>query len=198
MNFLAHAVLSFNDPDMLAGNMISDFVKGKRQYDFPVPIQKGIRLHRDIDTFTDTHPVTGKMKYFFWPAYRLYSGAFTDIVYDHFLANDKAEFETVSALKHFTEQTYGYLEMNLTILPLKFQQSFPFMKEHDWLLNYRFAEGIEKSFQGLVGRASYLSESDTAFGIFNTAYKALEECYYEFFPLLRIYAQSRYHELSNA
>jgi acyl carrier protein phosphodiesterase len=30
MNYLAHAYLSFGEPDILAGNMISDFVKGKK------------------------------------------------------------------------------------------------------------------------------------------------------------------------
>jgi hypothetical protein len=29
MNYLAHAYLSFNEPDILVGNLISDFVKGK-------------------------------------------------------------------------------------------------------------------------------------------------------------------------
>ena len=86
MNYLAHAYLSFNEPAILVGNMISDFIKGKKQFDYPGPIQKGIRLHRDIDNFTDTHPVTQQLKSYFRPAYRLYSGAFSDVVYDHFLA----------------------------------------------------------------------------------------------------------------
>ncbi|MFM7357424.1 MAG: hypothetical protein ACKO1T_02505 [Sediminibacterium sp.] len=42
MNFLAHAVLSMNDPEILTGNMISDHVKGRKQYDFSPDIQKGI------------------------------------------------------------------------------------------------------------------------------------------------------------
>jgi acyl carrier protein phosphodiesterase len=65
MNFLAHAFLSFNDKDLLTGNMISDFVKGKKRYDYPISIQKGITLHRAIDEFTDCHPVTAKAKEFF-------------------------------------------------------------------------------------------------------------------------------------
>ncbi len=92
MNYLAHAYLSFHNPDILAGNMISDFVKGKKQFDYPSIIQKGIRLHRDIDTFTDQHPSTKKGKEDFKPAVGSYSGAFMDVVYDHFLALDTDEF----------------------------------------------------------------------------------------------------------
>ncbi len=74
MNFLAHALLSFGDEDFLTGNMISDFVKGKKKFDYPVAIQKGIQLHRMIDEFTDFHPATSKAKKLFSPYYRLYSG----------------------------------------------------------------------------------------------------------------------------
>ena len=62
MNYLAHAYLSFNEPEILVGNMISDFVKGKKRFDFSENIQKGIMLHRNIDTFTDEHEVTKKAK----------------------------------------------------------------------------------------------------------------------------------------
>ena len=65
MNYLANARLSFNDPDLLIGNMISDFVKGKKKFDYPLSIQKGIQLHRLIDEFTDAHfEAKRAMKYF--------------------------------------------------------------------------------------------------------------------------------------
>ena len=40
MNFLAHAWLSFDVPEILAGNLISDFVKGKKKFEFASGIQK--------------------------------------------------------------------------------------------------------------------------------------------------------------
>ena len=117
MNYLAHAYLSFNLPDILVGNMINDFIKGKKQFDYPAAVQKGIQLHRAIDAFTDSHDATKKLKSFFHPHYRLYAGAFADVVYDHFLANDKNEFATESDLKQFSESTYEILEKNYSLLP---------------------------------------------------------------------------------
>jgi acyl carrier protein phosphodiesterase len=73
MNYLAHAYLSFNRPGILVGNMISDFVKGKKKYDYPEEIQEGIAVHREIDRFTDVNPVTKEAKQIFRPAYRLYA-----------------------------------------------------------------------------------------------------------------------------
>ena len=137
MNYLAHALLSFHHPEIVVGNMISDFVKGKKQYDFFPGIQKGIRLHRAIDNFTDTHPVTKELKEFFRPHDRLYSGAFADVAYDHFSANDKNEFPSPEALKAFSATTYGILEDHFSGLPAGFQKLFPYMKAQDWLFNYQ-------------------------------------------------------------
>ena len=92
MNYLAHAYLSFSIPEIAVGNLISDFVKGKKKLEYPETIQKGISLHRAIDAFTDAHEITRQAKVFFRPDYGLYSGALTDVVYDHFLANDPLEF----------------------------------------------------------------------------------------------------------
>ena len=185
MNYLAHASLSFGNPEILVGNMISDFIKGKKQFDYLPAVQKGIRLHRAIDQFTDTHEATRQLKSFFRPQYRLYSGAFADVVYDHYLANDPNEFASESALKVFTNNTYRVLESNLSMLPLPFQKMFPYMKEQDWLYNYRFEWGIQKSFGGLVRRATYLKESEIAFDLFTGHYSEMSLCYATFYPSLK-------------
>ncbi len=195
MNYLAHAYLSFNDPGILAGNMISDFIKGKKKFDYPEIIQKGMMLHRAVDEFTDYHPVTQQAKQFFKADYRLYAGAFVDVLYDHFLANDKKEFANDADLNTFCQQTYGSLQTNVALLPQNFQQILPYMQSQNWLYNYQYKQGIEKSFGGLVKRAAYLSESAIAFKIFNQHYDALQICYNEFFPLLKQFAFYKLTEL---
>jgi len=175
--------------------MISDFVKGKTKFDYPQGIQKGIHLHRLIDVFTDNHPVTAKAKSFFRPQYRLYSGAFTDVIYDHFLACDKYQFEEYGNLEIFSQSVYQSLEINFPLYPLRFQKMFPYMKSQNWLYNYRLKDGIQKSFEGLVYRAAYLNESAVAFEIFNKYYHELENCYLDFFPELKKFASDNIRKL---
>lgn len=195
MNYLAHAFLSFEDGAVLTGNMISDFVKGKTQYQYPPAIQDGIELHRQIDAFTDSHPVTARAKEFFRPVYRLYAGAFTDIVYDHFLALDEKHFAPYGGLLPFTELTYGQLEAHSSFFPERFMRMFPFMRSQNWLYGYRQQDGIRQSFYGLQRRAAYISETDHAFEIFITHYHELQECYDNFFPLLKKYAWESFSKL---
>jgi acyl carrier protein phosphodiesterase len=181
MNFLAHAYLSFHHPGLLAGNMISDFVKGKKRYDYPPEIQSGISLHRSIDRFTDTHDAIRKAKNIFKPAYRLYDAAVVDVVFDHFLANDKLVFDDEGLLT-FTKQTYTLLDGFTAYFPEKFGRMYPHMKTHNWLYNYRHRWGIEKSLAGLVRRSLYMKESETAFRLFNENHDHLQVCYDAFFP----------------
>ena len=194
MNYLAHAYLSFDQPHIIVGNMISDFVKGGAKLGFSGKIQKGITLHRNIDEFTDNHPATKKAKEFFRPAYRLYSGAVIDVLYDHFLANDSDIFNEAS-LKKFSTGIYHQLEAHTSELPERFVYVFMYMKTQDWLFNYRSKEGIRKSLGGLVRRAAYLSESDTAYNLFLDHYVSLNECYQEFFPDVKLFAKRRLEEL---
>ena len=181
MNYLAHAVLSFRHPQILVGNMISDFVKGRKKEDYPDLIKKGIMLHRRIDSFTDSHVATMFAKQFFRPDYRLYSGAFVDVVYDHFLANDNNEFNS-NQLMEFSWQTYAVLDQHSIQLPEAFNHMLPYMKNQNWLYNYRYRWGTQNSFGGLVRRAAYLTESKKAFDIFEDHYSELRDCYNAFFP----------------
>lgn len=194
MNYLAHAYLSFRNTDVLAGNMISDFVKGKKQYDYPAGIQKGIRLHRLIDTFTDQHPATQHAKTFLKPAVGLYAGAFVDVVYDHFLATDSDHFNEAS-LRQFSQEVYGQLYRQAEWLPERFASMLPYMSAQDWLFNYSQVEGTRLSFGGVVRRAKHLTDSSAVFALFLDHYDALQEAYNSFFPELHAYASIQFSAL---
>ncbi len=190
MNYLAHAYLSFAQPEILAGNMISDFVKGKQKFAYSEGVQKGIMLHRLIDHFTDTHAATHAAKQYFKPAVGLYAGAFADIVYDHFLALDTTQ-HTLPQLKEFAGRTYTMLEAFTMVMPEKFARMFPYMKAQDWLYNYHTVTGIENSFGGLVRRAAYLDNSTAAFNAFKQHYHELKGCYESFFPEVKRYVEEQ-------
>jgi acyl carrier protein phosphodiesterase len=191
VNYLAHAYLSFGNPDILLGNMISDFVKGKKKFDYPARIQAGIMLHRKIDAYTDEHPATRQAKELLKTAAGAYAGSFVDIIYDHFLALDGYEFEE-GYLAEFTRKTYQQIEMQEKWIPEKFVSFFFYMRTQDWLFNYQFTEGIHRSFEGLCRRAKYIDDAEPVFEAFLRNYEGLKNAYELFFPHLKTYA---YHEL---
>lgn len=189
MNYLAHAYLSFQDEEILLGNMISDFVKGSSKFSFSKAIQNGIALHRQIDTYTDAHSIIKLCKKVYHPVYRLYSGAFVDVTMDHFLAKKLSlEIDFMA----FTQNVYSQLEPFESIFPLRFKKMFPSMKEHNWLFNYQYKWGIEKSFTGLANRAQYINDPAPASILFENNYLFLEQQFSLFWKDLYQYSFEQY------
>ena len=174
--------------------MISDFVKGKKKFDYPPGIQQGIMLHRTIDNFTDTHEATKEAKEVFRHHYRLYSGAFVDVVYDHFLATDSTEF-TEKSLLDFSQQVYAALDKQVQWLPERFALMFPYMKEHNWLFNYRTRLGTGKSMGGVVRRSVHLTESETAYKLLEEHYQLLQDCYRHFWASAKPFIRQQFDGL---
>lgn len=189
MNFLAHAYLSFGDNNLLLGNMVSDFVKGSRQFNFPEAIRMGIALHRRIDAYTDAHPATSIAKDILKPAAHRYAGPFVDVIYDHFLATDDAVFSDASLLE-FSVDTYAALEQQRQWFPQSFTFVFDRMKQDNWLYNYSTAYGTQRSFQGLYRRSKYLEDWQPVYDCFQENYAALKNCYQSFFPDVDLFART--------
>jgi acyl carrier protein phosphodiesterase len=194
MNFLAHAYLSFGHPQILVGNVISDFVKGALKNRFEKDIRQGILLHRDIDNFTDNHISTKEAKSIFRPVYRLYSGAIVDILYDHYLAVE-LENHADGHLDAFAGKVYQTLEEHIPDLPPDFVMILKYMKMQNWLGNYRHFSGMEKSLEGLGRRALYINDMAPAMKLFLTHYNELSSCYASFFPDVKQFAKQRLDQL---
>src|SRR3954452_7349199 len=56
VNYLAPLLLAEQTAESLIGNLAGDFVKGRIGEDVPPKIAEGIRHHRRVDAFTDSHP----------------------------------------------------------------------------------------------------------------------------------------------
>ncbi len=162
MNYLAHAYLSGQDPEVLIGNMMGDAIKGYGFLDkYPKKISTGILLHRFIDDFMDNHELTRQGKKRIWQNYRHYSGVVLDIYYDHLLAKNWSII-VGSDLDEFAKSIYSLLRENRAILPEETQYLSDHMIRHNWLGNYPHLEGIERTFQGLSRRTKFSNNMATA------------------------------------
>ncbi|MDO4763261.1 MAG: ACP phosphodiesterase [Flavobacteriaceae bacterium] len=180
MNFLAHSYLSYSD-EQLVGNMIADFVRNREVKFLPEGIQVGIKLHREIDTFTDTNPIIHRAKRVFSPMVRLYAGAFVDVSFDYFLAND-ASLMSDEELKSHAQKVYKVLSKYQEFLPEQFKIVLERMKKDNWLYNYRYDWGVEYSFRNVVNKAKYLDKNIDVFPLFVKYKEFLREHYEWFFP----------------
>lgn len=175
-------MLSDNDEDLLTGNFIADHIKGKSYTHFSPGVQKGILLHREIDTFTDSHAVVLQSKERLFPKYHHYSSVIVDMFYDHILARQWAEYSDVE-LKDFTANCYKILLFRKE-LPVKATFMLGYMSEQDWLANYRTEEGINRSLTGLSNRTNFESNMQYASEDLKKDYNLYSKEFELFFPQL--------------
>lgn len=143
MNFLAHIYLSGNNDFIKIGNFMADGIRGNDYLKFPEDVKKGILLHRQIDTFTDSHPIYRQSKHRLHQKYGHYSGVIMDILYDHFLAKNWNKYSN-EKLEVYAESFYKLLQNNFKILTPKTQNLLPYMIDQNWLVSYATIVGIEK------------------------------------------------------
>jgi len=195
MNFLAHIYLSGNNNLVTIGNFMADGIRGETYKKYPIAIQKGILLHREIDTFTDAHPIVRKSTKRLHKNYGHYSGVIVDILYDHFLAKNWNDYSDV-ALGDYVESFYGELEDHFEILPLRIQRLMPFMIADNWLLNYSKIEGIQRVLDGMNRRTKHKSKMNEATKELKKFYHEFEEEFTSFFKELIPFSKEKLMEIT--
>jgi acyl carrier protein phosphodiesterase len=182
MNFLAHLYLSGTDPDIMTGNFIGDFVKGRPHYQhMPEKVVAGIELHRIIDAFTDSHPVVANSKKRLWPKYRHYAGVIIDIYYDHFLAKNWGDYHQ-DLLPDYADACYQVLQSRTYALPEPVNFLLPHMIRGNWLVNYAKLEGIHRALSGMARRTTFVSKMEESVKDLEESYEAFKTEFQLFFP----------------
>ncbi len=197
MNFLAHIYLSGNCEMVTIGNFIADGIRGKHYQTYPKEIQIGILLHRQIDTFTDAHPIVRQSTKRLHENYSHYSGVIVDILYDHFLAKNWTSYSAVP-LSIFVDNFYDMLKQHFEVLPVRIQKMMPFMMADNWLLNYANLDGIQNVLNGMNRRTKNRSGMNKATVELEAYYTEFELEFTQFFKELQHFSEEKLIEISSS
>lgn len=151
LNYLAHILLADDSPEARIGGLLGDFVKGDPDGAFPPVMAREIRLHRQIDAFTDAHPAFLALREHFPSERRRFAGIVLDVCFDHALARSWARWCTQD-LPDFTRRFYGELEAHRALLPDRLLKILPALVEHDWLASYRDFENVAYALERMAVR----------------------------------------------
>ena len=180
MNLLAHLYLSPDNPEIMLGNFFADHIKGNKFKHYSEDIQKGVMLHRAIDTFTDSHTTVKTSKRRLHERYGHYDGIIIDIFYDHFLAINWHKYSQIP-LNIYTNSVYKLLRENENILPEKTKQVLPYLIQYNWLYNYKNKASIKDVLLGMDKRTNGRSQMHMAIQDLNDKHEELEADFHLFF-----------------
>ncbi len=181
MNFLAHLYLSGNSEQVMLGNFIGDAVKGKHYRNFPELVQKGITLHRFIDHYMDTHPISHKSKILLSDVYGKHAGIIVDIYYDHFLTRNWSRFADIP-LREYIYTVYDIMIRNSFLFPPRVKRYFPFFILNSWMESYSCISGIEDILGRMSKRTSLPDQTKAGIEILMDRYLEFEDHFLTFFP----------------
>jgi len=190
MNYLAHIYLSGNNKMLTIGNFIADGIRGKKYKTYPIEVQKGILLHRQIDTFTDAHPTVRQSTKRLHENYGHYSGIIVDILYDHFLAKNWSKYSDVP-LEDYAENFYQILTDNIEILPQRILKMMPHLISGNWLVSYATKDGIAKVLDGMNKRTKNRSQMNLATRELDLFYDEFEAEFTSFFEELIAFSEEK-------
>ena len=190
MNFLAHIYLSGDNKQIQIGNFMADGIRGNDYLNYPDDIQKGIILHRAIDTFTDAHPIFRKSKHRLHEKYGHYSGVIIDIFYDHFLAKNWKKYSD-EPLEKTASDFYENLSSNYSILTERTKGMMPYMIARNWLVSYASLEGLSMIMFQMDHRTKNRVDMHLSMNELKEFYTEFEEEFTAFFEELQIYCKEK-------
>lgn len=185
MNFLAHIYLSGDNDLIKIGNFMADGIRGKQFETYPLEIQKGIILHRFIDTYTDAHPIFRESTKRLHHNYHHYAGVIVDVFYDHFLSKNWNQYSD-EKLELYVARFYKSLEDNYELLSDRTKGMMPYMIEHNWLVSYQTVEGIGRILTQMDSRTKNESKMRFSSNELIEYYTEFEQEFTTFFEDIRI------------
>jgi len=195
MNFLAHIYLSGEDDFVKIGNFMADSIRGSQYLDYPNSLQKGILLHRHIDSFTDSHPIYRKSKHRLHEKYGHYSGVIMDIAYDHFLAKNWSKYSN-EKLEDYAANFYQLMQDNYEILTERTKGMLPYMIGRNWLVSYATIAGLEMILFQMDYRTKHRAHMQEAIVEIQDFYTEFESEFFQFFEELVLSCQQKLKELN--
>ncbi|HKI75050.1 MAG TPA: ACP phosphodiesterase [Pseudomonadales bacterium] len=189
MNHLAHFKVAHPDPGLMVGGFLGDFVKGRLTGDYPHEVERGIRLHRAVDAFVDSHPVARHSVQRFVPPYRRFAPILVDVIYDHYLAELWASYHD-EAIQRFCDAVFEALSGHASLLPTRARTIAERMMASRSMEQYYRDDFVAGSFRSLAGRLKRDNPMAEAFTEFDRLRTELREDFVRFFPDLMAFTEN--------
>ncbi len=184
MNHLAHFALAPDGDQARSGTWLGDFVRGSDLSAWPPAIEQAIRLHRRIDSFTDTHALTLDARRSLPAPLRRYAGILLDVYFDHLLIRDWPRWHSVT-LQDYSNDLHACLARIAPALPEPAGRVAHGMATRHGLTACASPTGMARVLARIGSRLSKPVALDEALPALVAAHTALETAFEHFFPLLQ-------------
>jgi acyl carrier protein phosphodiesterase len=186
VNYLFHLFLSGDDPEIMTGNFMGDFVKGQLGDDHPPRLRRGLELHRHIDSFARDQEHFNRSRLRLGPEFGLYRGILVDLYYDHFLAVSWNQWSR-EPLPAYLGRIRRLVEGRRSLLPERLLAMVPLIFE-DLLPSYRDPAGIGRALERMGRRVKRTNPLAGGGAELVRHYDGLQQDFLAFLPAAQAFA----------
>lgn len=190
MNFLAHFHLAWPDEGLVAGGLEGDYYKGPLRGDLPLSLERGVKLHRAIDAYTDSHPVIQQLRRELPTELRRYAGILIDLSFDHYLSQHWARFSDVH-LSDFNSGVYRTLITQENHLSAGARNMLARLVEYDILNLYLKWETVPATAARIGQRFKRHNPFMEVGQTLTPARDAIEQAFLDFYPQLQDFSREQ-------
>lgn len=148
---------------------------------YPAELVRGIRMHRAVDRFTDSHVIFKEARRLLAPERRRFAGIIVDIFFDHYLCLHWEQYCEIP-LETFIEDIYRALEENPGWRAGRLAKAFPMMRSENWLMTYSSIEGIGLTLKRVSSRSPRIARIAGGADDLRRNYGAFEAHFHDFMP----------------
>lgn len=188
MNHLAHVFLAPDSPESRVGSILGDFSRGVQLASLPDKVQEGVRHHRAVDVFTDSHAAVLASKKLFSTQRRRFAGVALDVLYDHYLLKHWQTF-SMTPRDDFVQEVYDDLQSNEHLMPPAMIRVTRHMVRHDWFGAYRNLDNIGDALDRVAERIRFPNQFGGIIVEIRDHHTELEKHFLSFFPELQSFAR---------
>jgi acyl carrier protein phosphodiesterase len=195
LNFLAHFHLAWPDEGLVAGGLEGDYYKGPLRGELPDAIERGVRLHRAVDAYTDSHPLIAQLRRELPGGLRRYAGILIDLSFDHFLSKYWENYCDIP-LPQFNAGVYRTLQSQQHALSFGSRRMLARLVEYDLLGLYLDWDAVPASAARIGQRLRRSNPLADVGPQLTPARGLLEQAFLDFYPDLLAFS-SRQPETLN-
>lgn len=190
MNYFAHLVLSQPTVESAVGNLLGDFARGVDQSALDPAVLAGLKNHRAVDRFTDSHPKVNALKQCFSKKRRRFAGIALDVYFDHLLVSYWQDFDHRD-IGDVIAEFYLRMEQGQALMPgSEMRRITSRMITHDWFGSYRDINSVAVALDRIVTRIRFPNAFDNSIEDLRRNEDLIQSVFRQFYPELKAHVES--------
>ena len=170
--------------DWHIGNLLGDLIHKRRSYLLPISIQKGVKIHYNIDAYTDNHSLVTEGTKLLHQTQGKYAPVCTDLIWDLCLSENWSAYSS-TAIDDYIQNVNDLLLSKNAYYEPKLQDKIAYLVSKNFLKSYTSVDTMQVICEKIHARTKFESNLPTLMEDYTKHHLAFNELFEGYFPQIQ-------------